>query len=318
MMLQEQKARFEAQRGEKIYDSAVLTFHGVPGWDVYNCSVPFQWNGKEVIFGRVERRGEWANSWVALFEQTGCDEYTRVADFRTLQLEDPFISVIHGEMVLGGTHVRKRSGEIDTYYGYFYRGKDLNELTYFTTGPNYMKDIRLVEMPDGRIGVFSRPRNEQIEKLYGSAAVVGFTVINNLNELTDEVILNAPPIPELFGKGEWGGCNQPIMLQNGHIGVISHHSFSQDTESGVRLSVYMNTAFEFDPVSFTVTTPRIIGTRDCYPAGPAKRPDLTDCTFTSGIVLRADGKADLYGGIGDVGEGRIAIDYPFSAPPVGR
>ena len=58
-------------------------------------------------------------------------------------------------------------GEIDTYYGYFYRGTDLEDLVYFTTGPDYMKDIRLVDMKDGTIGVFSRPRNKEIEEKYG-------------------------------------------------------------------------------------------------------------------------------------------------------
>ena len=42
----------------------------------------------------------------------------------------------------------------------------------------------------------------------------------------------------------------------------------------------------------------------------------THLTFTSGIVMREDGRADLYGGMGDVEEGRIVIDYPFSAPAV--
>ena len=32
----------------------------------------------------------------------------------------------------------------------------------------------------------------------------------------------------------------------------------------------------------------------------------------SGIVMRKDGKADLYSGIGDCQEGRIVIDYPFA------
>ena len=76
----------------------------------------------------------------------------------------------------------------------------------------------------------------------------------------------------------------------------------------------MNTAFEFDPESFTASDIRIIGTRSCYPAGPAKRPDLVDTSFTSGIVMRDDGRADLYAGLGDWEEGRICIDYPFSAP----
>ena len=43
-----------------------------------------------------------------------------------------------------------------------------------------------------------------------------------------------------------------------------------------------------------------------------KVPTLKDCAFTSGIVMRKDGKADLYSGIGDCQEGRIVIDYPFA------
>ena len=43
----------------------------------------------------------------------------------------------------------------------------------------------------------------------------------------------------------------------------------------------------------------------------AKKPDLVDCAFSSGIVMRKDGKADLYSGLGDAAEGRITIPYPF-------
>lgn len=80
------------------------------------------------------------------------------------------------------------------------------------------------------------------------------------------------------------------------------------------LAVYLNIAFEFDPETFAVSNRKVIGTRSCYPAGEPKLPQLADCTFTSGIALREDGKVDLYAGIGDEGEGRITIDYPFSAP----
>ena len=314
MSIQEKKALFEQQKDGKIYESATLVFKGIEGFDVYNCSVPFEWEGKTYIYGRVEHRNEWARSWSRLFEKTGKDEYTLVPDHMIYQLEDPFVSFILGELVLGGTHVRKRSGKIDTYYGYFYRGKDINDLDYFTTGPDYMKDIRLVELKDGRIGVFSRPRSKEILEKYGSESLIGFAVINDLNELTDDVIFGAKPIDGIFDKGEWGGCNQPILLENGKIGVIGHQSYTQPGADGVDLAVYVNTAFEFDPESFEVTHNRIIATRSCYPDGPAKLPQLVDCTFTSGIVVRDDGKVDLYGGMGDVNEGRIVIDYPFSAP----
>ena len=75
----------------------------------------------------------------------------------------------------------------------------------------------------------------------------------------------------------------------------------------------MNISFEFNPQTYEVTNKKVIGTRSCYPEGPAKLPNLIDCTFTSGIVMREDKKADLYAGIGDTMEGCITIDYPFHA-----
>ena len=102
------------------------------------------------------------------------------------------------------------------------------------------------------------------------------------------------------------------MLDTGMVGVIGHKSYAEKGADGVRKSVYLNVAFVFDPAKHEVVELKIIGTRPCYPDGPAKRPELVDCAFTSGIVMRPDGKADLYSGIGDAEEGRITIDYPFA------
>lgn len=321
MTIQQQKELFEKERGRHVYESAALAFEGVEGFTVYNCSIPFQWGGQEYIYGRVEKREQWARSWVRLFKKTGPDRYALVPGHMIYQLEDPYIALVQGEMVLGGTHVRKRSGEIDTVFGYFYRGTDLDDLDYFTTGPQGMKDIRLVDLQDGRIGVFSRPRGEAVRRQYGSASMIGFAVIHSLDELTAEVIEGARPIAGIFGPDEWGGCNQAYLLENGKVGVIGHQSFTQPQGGGPGcagerlpdLAVYVNIAFEFDPETFAVAGRKVIGTRGCYPEGEPKLPALKDCTFTSGIVLRGDGKADLYGGMGDAGEGRIVIDYPFSA-----
>jgi hypothetical protein len=188
----------------------------------------------------------------------------------------------------------------------------VDDLYYFTTGPDYMKDIRLVELGDGTIGVFSRPRNEDILKNHGCEAMIGFSIINSLDELTAEIIENAPFIDSLFEDGEWGGCNQAYLLDSGKIGVIGHLSYSHTDFLGENQSAYMNMSFVLDPVTLAVENYKIIGTRDCYPAGPAKMPHLADCAFTSGIVMREDGKADLYSGLGDCKEGRIVIDYPFA------
>jgi hypothetical protein len=174
-----------------------------------------------------------------------------------------------------------------------------------------MKDIRLVGLKDGRIGVFSRPRNAAILKQFGSESQIGFSIIDSLDDLSAEVIENAPYIPGLFEAGEWGGGNQVYALADGRIGVIGHKSYRRSDAGGTEILTYLNIAFVFDPVRHTATPVKIIGTRSCYPDGPAKTPQLVDCAFTSGVVLRPDGKADLYSGIGDCEVGRIVIDNPF-------
>ena len=110
MILKLQRTDFERTR--KIHESAALTFHGVDGFDVYNCSIPFEWDGQWHIFGRVERRNEWARSWVRLFSNTGKDGWTLVPDSMIYQLEDPFVSRIGRWLVLGGTHVRYGRGAL--------------------------------------------------------------------------------------------------------------------------------------------------------------------------------------------------------------
>lgn len=311
MNLQQQRDVFD--REAMILDRAILTFEGVDGFDVYNTSIPFDWQGQTYMFGRVERRDQWARSWSRLFVETGKDHWKRVPDAMMYQMEDPFVSHIQGQLVLGGNLTRYVAGAYDTYYVMFYRGQDLHDLHYFTTGPDFMKDIRLVELENEKIGVFSRPRSEQIMQQYGCESQVGFTIIDSLDGLTPAVVENARYIPGLYDKGEWGGCNQACLLDENRIGVIGHKCYNRIDPQGVKISTYLNVSFVFDIQKHIASDFKIIGTRSSYPSGPAKSPGLIDCAFTSGMVLRKDGKADLYSGIGDVQQGRITIDDPFAA-----
>jgi hypothetical protein len=304
----------EKKRFEETFtpsESALLTFKGSEGFDVYNCSIPFLWDGRRYIFGRLERRREYAQSWVRLFEETGKDEWTAVHNSMIYPLEDPYVSIIHNQLVMGGTHVRMRRGKLETYYAYFYRGTDIHNLSYFTTGPDYMKDIRLVELADRRIGVFSRPRSEEITEKYGSNAMVGFTIINSLDDLTAEVIADAPYLEGLFEAGQWGACNQAYLMENGKIGVIGHFAYSDTTDEKNPQIVYFPISFVLDPSGAKVSGLKVIATRKCFPSGPVKFPNMQDVAFTSGIIIRNDGKTELYSGLGDCMEGRLVIDYPF-------
>ncbi|CAG9570116.1 conserved hypothetical protein [Leishmania major strain Friedlin] len=293
------KAAFEANK--RVYESVLLTFKGVDGYDVYNCSVPFSYKGKTHIYGRVEKRDIWAASHVRLFEETGKDEFTAVPEL-SWELEDPYIAKINNEMIFGGTRVRKNGNAILSYYGYFYRGTP-DELTYFTRGPGCMKDIRVLQLQDGRLGVFSRPR-------VGRKASIGFVILNSIDELGAEVIAKAPPL-DILSENAWGGVNQAYLLSSGKVGCIGHYSYEDTNEKQQPQSVYVNYAFVLDPQSRAITGAKIIGTKSCYPPCEPKVPLLADCVFASGIVMRSDGKVDLYSGVGDSHEGRITIDYPF-------
>ncbi|MBR6706829.1 MAG: DUF1861 family protein [Clostridia bacterium] len=302
--------REEFHRRKCVYEGALLTFSGMNGYDVYNCSIPFEWQGKRYLFGRVERREDFANSVTFLLMETGKDHYVPVEGAVVYPIEDPHVAMIRDEIILGGTHVRKRRNQIDTLYGYYYRGRDLRFLSHFTCGPANMKDIRLVELSDGRVGVFTRPRGKRIAELYGSEAVVGFAILNSIDELDDTIVDKARVIDGLFSEGEWGGCNQCYLLKDGRIGVIGHRCYKQPTPQVV-LQVYVNISFIFDPATFSVSDMQVIGDKDSYPPTPHMLPYLADCAFTSGIEMRPDGKADLYSGLGDVTQGRIVIDSPF-------
>jgi hypothetical protein len=301
-----QKKHLEESPGPA--EAVILTFKGVEGFDVYNCSIPFYWKGRRYIYGRVEKREEWMRSWVRLFEETGQDEWSAIPGSMIYQLEDPYVSLIHDQLVMGGTHVRLRQTKLDNLFAYFYRGTDIHNMYYFTTGPDYMKDIRLVELADGKVGIFSRPRNPEILKKYGSEAMVGFTVIDSLEDLNADVIKNASYIEGLFEKGQWGACNQAYLLESGKIGVIGHFGYPDESKDQL---VYFPISFVVDPVNAKISRLRVLGSRKFFPPGPFKKPVLKDVVFTSGIVMRKDGKADLYGGLGDCLEGRLVIDYPF-------
>ena len=312
MSIRELREKFEQERAEKQEQGILLTFEGVEGYDVYNTSVPFMYEGKEYIFGRVERRNEWATSTVCLFSKKAEDVWERVKGTMMYQLEDPFVVRINGELVLGGTRVDFSRGKLSGFCGVFYKGTNLFNLYYFTTGPQQMKDIRYVQLTDGKVGVFSRPRGEEIRKKYGSEAVIGFTVLNSINELDADVVEQATAIEGVFGRDEWGGCNQCLLLENGKIGVIGHGCYNE-FDGTINQLVYTNIAFVFDPETFQVSDLKMIGTRKSYPTGEGKKPNLADCAFTSGIVKRDDGRYDLYSGVGDTAEGRVIIENPFPA-----
>ena len=249
------------------------------------------------FFVRGEKDGEWN-----LAENT-----------EKLPLQDPFVTFVDGKLVLGGVSVEFPTvpGGDTHWHTDFYIGTPF-KLEKFLSGPAQMKDIRLAQLPNGKIAVCSRPQGSSMEK-YGCIAKVGFTVVNSLSGLTAETIENAPYLEKLFEDDEWGGVNQLIVLKNGKLGAVGHKACRTYDENGKQLLHYYGMAFAIDPETREITQNKLIVTRDCFPESAKKRADLSDVTFTSGVKRLSGGLAEVYTGLSDAAIGYAVIRDPFEA-----
>lgn len=294
----------EFEQKETPITGEKLKFSGVDGKDVYNISKPFLMADETVITGRVEARELPAESQVMFFKLEN-GTWALVEDALILKLEDGFVNNFKGKRITGGVETYPNPTETDPdridYRTVLYRGDDLYSLERFATGPENMKDIRLVEV-NGKLGVFTRPQGGD-----NGNGKIGYTELNNLEELTAENILKAKIIENQFAPGEWGGVNELHLLPNGKIGVIGHIAYRD--QEGIRH--YYATSFIYDPATHEATPIKIIATRKNFPAGEAKTSELKDVIFPGGLERHGDGKATLYVGLSDVEAGSIEIDDPF-------
>lgn len=305
-----ERLRDEFELSNNRNGAELLRFGGVGDKTVYNCSIPLEYNGATYIFGRVEELKFWGNSNSVLFKKAEDGVFYPDSRFIPYGLEDPFWEYINGEYILGGNIVFRDQKRV-SYQTMFFRSKDIFTWYHFALGPIMMKDIRLVQLPENKVGVFTRPRSEKIKEQYGSESMVGFVILNSIEELSAEVIENAPYIPNFFENDEWGGVNQAIYLGDDKIGIIGHQCYS-NIGIGIEEPCYLNTAYVYDMRKNSIIERKILASRNSYPDSPAKIPQHCDCAFTSGIVFRDDGKVDLYSGLSDFCEGVKIIENPFA------
>ncbi|MCM1189598.1 MAG: DUF1861 family protein [bacterium] len=288
-----------AQAGEKR--AARLTFQGVEGFDVYNPTAPFFYQGKRILCARVEKRDSEASQAV-FFEETGENIYRVLEGWRRYELQDPSIARVCGRYVLGGTEVFERPGEPGRlcWHTSFYYGGDLEHLEKLADGPDGMKDVRLVELADKRIGIFTRPQGEK-----GGRGKIGFTAVEDFSQVTAAKMEEAPLL-ELFGAEEWGGVNEAVLLQDGRIGVLGHIACFEPEN----VRHYFPMAFLFDPADRTYSGLKILAERKEFLPGPSKRPDLEDVLFSGGLLRDGD-KSLLYVGVSDCEVQNIVVSDPF-------
>jgi hypothetical protein len=297
MLLDEFKRRRVFSIGQK------LVFTGVGNRDVYNISAPFQDEGEPVIAGRVEARESEASEIMFFVNRSG--EWVPRKGSPVFALQDPFVTFVQGEIVFGGVEVYFDGNDphfVTSWRTVFYRGSRVAELRPFAKGPLTMKDIRLIDLRNGKIGVFTRPM-----MVDGARAMIGYVEIQELSELTEEVINGADLFRNQFIPEEWGGANEAHLLANGTVGVLGHIARMENNN----IRHYYPMVFGFDPASRQYTSLKLLATREMFPEGPSKRPDLQDVLFSGGIVRLEDGKACMYTGVSDAESHTIMIQDPF-------
>ncbi len=271
----------------------IINFEGVEGYDVYNPTAPFKTNGVEYMAARVEKRNifwqDFGYDPQIVFFTKNSHSWVPAKNVPTISMEDPFKTFISGELIFGGVKVygepRKRK-----FRTVFLRGKCLKTLKEFSYGPEMMKDIRLVELIDGEIGVFTRPQGGEFGR-----GRIGFTIVKDLQGVNEKNIAQAKIIREKLPENQWEGVNGARLLENGSVDVLAHQARIE--ENGEKQ--YDATSFLFDPRKMEVKDFKVIATRDDFPPAPAKTPFLKKVVFPGEI----DCRNFLWAGIGDTSVG---------------
>jgi hypothetical protein len=209
-------------------------------------------------------------------------------------------------LILSG--VKVFFNEIDANLRYktiFFEGNTIYDLKEFSEGPEGMKDIKIIELANGRIGVFTRPQG-----LNGGRGRIGFIEVLSFKDfkaIRNEAYYNAPLIINNIVETEWMGANAVYQLSNGLIGILGHIAcFSNIAEKN-----YYPIVFAFHPSKNKIFPMKIIARRKDLPPGQAKRNELKNVIFAGGLIRNSNNTAALYAGVSDTEDYRITIEDPF-------
>ncbi|MDI3269224.1 MAG: DUF1861 family protein [Bacillota bacterium] len=284
----------------------VLRFSGVGRLDVYNITAPFFDEGRWVLAGRVEKRFSEVSE-VRFFTPDEKGAWRLLPGAPAFPLQDPFVTRIHGELLFGGVETFIDPEGHPPYFWrwrtVFFRGESLSTLRPFARGPIGMKDIRLVELEDGTIGVFTRPQGER-----GGRGKIGFFTLSRLDDLQKAPWEEAPLLEGLFSEEEWGGANEAQLLPGGKVLVLGH--VARFGASGHRH--YYPMAFVFDPKDLSHDEAVLLGERQTFLPGPSKHRGVRDVVFPGGLHRIPGEQAVLYAGISDAGAQRLWLPDIFA------
>jgi len=289
----------EFRRRARPEPGRLVALHGLEGMDGYNPSESIP-NGRfPYVFVRAEPRDVEYDSWSVPFRMVSADCWEVEEHLPMYRLEDPCASVIHGTLVVGGVRIVSRVGNRPTWETVFLRGESPADLEEFARSPAYMKDVRLVELEDGGVGVFTRPWGGPT-----SSRHMGYTELYSLDDLTTPVMANAPLLTTQPVDGQWWGANAVYNLGDGNLGVLAHFA---TWKAGSRH--YYPITFVFDRLRRKIVQgPEIVADRSCFPEYAAREPDLQDVIFPGWLDREHN---LLYAGLSDTAIGVMPLEDPF-------
>lgn len=329
----------------------------VDGYTFYNSSKKMVIEGQSYIIVRGESIKREDDSVILFFKigEDGLCELDEQAPI--LSGQDPFgCGVCGDESVIGEVATYRDKNKISPehpdgnlcYRTVFYKFKDsIYELKGennstpdpFAVGPEGMKDIRLIERSNGKIGVFIRPQGT-----VGFFGKIGYCEVDNINELQilfDKLDkINYPEDPEfeqvkaflesiiiegLCYENEWVGANDLELLEDSagkeKIGVVGHIAHvaqdpkgRMDPDKPDRMLMqknYYGMSFIFDPDTKKKTPMEIILTAENFDKVEPKDIRMGSVNFIGGLDFKANETADCYAGVNDAAQGRALIANPF-------
>ncbi|MDA1334948.1 MAG: DUF1861 family protein [bacterium] len=279
----------------------LINFHGIGDLTVYNATPPvwLKLFGKteRVIIGRVEHKALWAQSCVRIFKRINDNNYVLIDSINPIaindvppecSIEDPSVVTIEGEIFLSVVTATKNT--IETRY---YRGSDLNNLTFFTSVDG--KDSRVCPLDNGRILWTPRPKGK-----IGGLGNIAYVELDSIEQLASVSWNDAKIIKGLFSVDTWGGVNELHFnpKKPAHIGAVCHLAFKD--ELGL---VYFICWIIIDRDSHLIKDVIPLAIREDFPNAGEKRSDLRRVAFGTGVEFVNNSQARLHAGLSNLCQG---------------
>ncbi len=278
----------------------LIHLEGTDGCDGYNPSQAVRYEGETYHYVRMEPRHDEFAYWSVPFRRLDGSRWEMEPALPMLHFQDPFVATVDGTLVVGGVSVLGKTNSHVFFETILLQGESPASLATFARSPLNMKDVRLLPLENGRIGIFTRPLGGD-----GGRGRIGYLEVDGLEQISAKGMQQARLFPTQPVENQWWGANDVHLLADGAIGVIGH--IAKISDGGRH---YYAVAFVFDPREHEIVDgPRIVADRSRFPPYAPKREDLVDVVFPASLDRE---RGELLCGVSDSAVGILEIGDPFA------